>query len=421
MNGQQIYDNFHTDANGTAGLQDAQDGAQSVAQSFQQRADTVQRLMDSVGQGWQGNAADHATAAMTPLAVNFNEGGDDLSKTQDLVSRQVESFHTAAAKVQPMPPQPQLQDPMTALSTGQGLQPYLNQAVHYSATAQNNVDAMTGYHGASTYNTENLPPVEPALQSSAVPIAVDTTRPSASSGSSSGATGSRPAASSGASSAPRTRVGMPNTAGATPSPNMPGRRSGQPVATGQSANPPGQPVTVASGAGPGGAAGTPPGGVGGGGTGSPGSGAIPGGGVGGGDGGVPIGFTEPLPGSGTPGSGLGRGVSQPPGGNMPGENPLGEPAPFGSGPSGAGGAAGEQGPGSRSVVGEPGAVADEGNLLARGASSETGGVGAPGLVGGRGARGGEDDEHKRKYKYDEDPEIFSGDLPRVARPVIGEM
>lgn len=72
-------------------------------------------------------------------------------------------------------------------------------------------------------------------------------------------------------------------------------------------------------------------------------------------------------------------------------------------------------------MGEPGTAAGEENLLARGASTETGGEDVPGMLGGRGMPASEDAEHKRKYKYDEDPEIFSGDLPRIARPVIGEI
>lgn len=165
MNAQQIYDNFHTHAKGTAKLQAGHDNACEVADSFHKRADAVQQLMDTLREAWQGIAADQATTAMIPLAVNFHEAGDDLRKAQDLISRQAGSFHHAASKVHLMPPEPQLQDALKALAEYGTLDPYVHQVNRYQTAANNNVDAMNGYHGASTYNTSTLPAVRSDISS----------------------------------------------------------------------------------------------------------------------------------------------------------------------------------------------------------------------------------------------------------------
>jgi hypothetical protein len=38
---------------------------------------------------------------------------------------------------------------------------------------------------------------------------------------------------------------------------------------------------------------------------------------------------------------------------------------------------------------------------------------------GRGGRQEKDAEHRRRYTYDEDPDVFDGDLPKTPPPVIG--
>jgi len=102
---------------------------------------------------------------------------------------------------------------------------------------------------------------------------------------------------------------------------------------------------------------------------------------------------------------------------------------LGSGGSGSGKAALDEfgGAGSRSgVLGDgtgsgaketgrtAGPVAAEEEALARGT---TGAPGAP--MAGRGGRREQDAEHQRRYTYDEDPDVFDGDLPNTPPPVIG--
>jgi hypothetical protein len=407
MSGEEIYDNFHKHAIGSAYLQEAQDGARAVAQSFHERATDVQRLIDAVGQGWEGNAADQATTAMTPLAVNFVEGGDDLATLQDLIARQVESFHSAKSKVQPMPPAPQLQDPLIAFTSGQGLDPYLNQLTGYNAAAQNNVDAMTIYHGASDYNTTNLPPVAPQLPGATTPISLKTSGSSTPSGSAGGGVASRPpsvAAGAAGSGTPTARPAMP------PAPSMPsqapqynpGQTTGQTTTSGTTAT-----SDVPNTGIPVGGSGTTvlPSGEGN----LPGAGPV-GGGHSGGYSGLALGVGEPLPGgvNGDIRSRLGGGTA-----GLPGES-----APVKNTPTGGG----EERPGARSGVGTPGALAEqEKAMLARETAGVRGGPGAAGMLGGPGAHGEADKDHKRKYNYGDDPEeLFSGNLPKVAPPTIGE-
>jgi hypothetical protein len=70
MDAQQIYDNFHTHAKGTAALTAAQETAQQLAAKYQDRALTTQQLMDSVQAGWKGTAAEAASQGLAP-----GEGG----------------------------------------------------------------------------------------------------------------------------------------------------------------------------------------------------------------------------------------------------------------------------------------------------------------------------------------------------------
>jgi hypothetical protein len=408
MDGQQIYDNFHTHAIGTGHLQAAQDGARQAAQVFQDQADDVQRLMNSIADGWTGNSADQATAAMTPLAVNSFEAGDDLAKAQDLISRQIDSFHAASSKVMPLPPQPQLQDPLVALTTGQKLDPYLGQLGRYNAAAQHNVDAMNGYRSASNFNTTNLPPIHPALPVNAAPISLNTGGSATPVGGVGGGAAVHPPGVTGG-AAPSGSAFHPSAPGGSSTPPPSGAPT--PGSGGNAMPDPGR--TVLSGAGQGTVDGPPR-------TVSPVDG--PGGGVTappietpfppgvepiGGFGGLPIGGSN-----GEIRAKLGGGNS------APIENSRNEKMPGGRG---AVGGVGDESPGSRSGIGAPGAAAEEKALLARESAAARGGAGPAGMMGGHGAPGEKDTEHKRKYNYGEDPDdIFAGQLPKVAPPVVGE-
>lgn len=163
LTAQQIYDAFHSQAEGTQGLATAQQTAQQLAGEYEQHALDTQKLIDTLRTGWTGQAADAASQGLAPAAEYALDRQGHLATTQDLMSRQVESWHTAASQVQPMPPEPQMQHALQAIATGQSVQPLLTQVENYNATAQSNVDAYTEYAAASAYNQHNLPALSDTL------------------------------------------------------------------------------------------------------------------------------------------------------------------------------------------------------------------------------------------------------------------
>jgi hypothetical protein len=100
----------------------------------------------------------------------------------------------------------------------------------------------------------------------------------------------------------------------------------------------------------------------------------------------------------------------------------------GRSPAGTGGLDEFGGAGSRSGAPNAGAEANEGSARGGSVAAEEealtrGTTGAPGTPGapmaGRGGRRDQDAEHQRRYTYDEDPDVFDGDLPKTPPPVIG--
>lgn len=388
---------------------------------------TWQALVDAMRSGWTGEAADAATQSLNPLIVNFHEGGQDLAAAQDLVSRQVESWHTAKNAVQPMPPKPVVQDPLI----GAARQTFVSQVQGYTSAAQSNVDAMSVYGDASTYNTSNLPPLDPTLRP---PGGSVTVRPSAAAQTGVAATraGSATGVSGGGSPAVGAAVGSePGVAGPTSDTGSRGVATGggprvvsPTVGSGTTSLSSAMPAASAPASElPGGGVATPPG-----------SGPVPGGdfrgsggypGVGGRSGeelrdggagqrgpwrvpgqesldGAPLGGRSggPADGEDTPGGGIR--------GGQPGDAAGlgdGEPAGPGAGArSGAGAAALEEparGFGAASTAGERGPV------------------GAPGMVAGRGGGDESEGEHTNRYVRGDPRELFVGELPLVAPPTIG--
>lgn len=80
----------------------------------------------------------------------------ELLTAEDLVSRQVGSYLEAKNRVVPVPPPPGEVEPWGVLSSTDPTT-VLRQAVAHLAAAQNNVDVMNGYTGASDHNTVHLP------------------------------------------------------------------------------------------------------------------------------------------------------------------------------------------------------------------------------------------------------------------------
>jgi len=414
MTGQEIYDNFHQHAAGTGSWQAAQHAASQIAQDLPGQAASIKRLQDGMEAAWTGDAADAAQQGVTPLALEHLNVADDLHAAQDLMSRQAASFHQAANAVLPMPPEPTVQDPLAAIAAGQPPDTMLTQVTQYHLAAQHNVDVMTTYHGASSYNATNMPAAYGTLADTPVVIAV---QPAPS-------TAASPAPSKSAPSrAPRH---APTAGPTTPT-------GGEPATPGVGRPP--APSDSGGAVAPGGAGGstttsaqdgmTGPGSTGAAvGTGQ--AAAVAGGGAGGGSGLVagqprpagpdgnladrPVGG-RPVDGPrvrGGPGEPGGGGQSRPgaghTGGGAEGEPVGGSPAPRGLS-------------GARDV---PGAAAEE--AVPAGPAERT--AGAPGLPGtpASGGRQGEgDDEHHRKYPVVTDADaMFADGLPKVAPEAFGE-
>ncbi|HEY3750565.1 MAG TPA: hypothetical protein VGL80_15330, partial [Pseudonocardiaceae bacterium] len=172
MTAQQIYENFHPQAKGTGGLEAAQQIAQELAEWYPDSAVSVQKLVDGIQSGWRGDAAEAASHGLTPLAENSLTTGQQLGTAQDLLSRQVGSFHTAAAEVQQVPPEPSMVDAIGSALLGQPPVGALVQMEQHHAVQQANVDAYQKYVSASQYNTFNLPPFADAVAAPTAPVSV---------------------------------------------------------------------------------------------------------------------------------------------------------------------------------------------------------------------------------------------------------
>jgi hypothetical protein len=153
MTAQQIYDTFHSAA-GTGMWQTAQDAANRLGEDMPALAADIKRLQSMMNAAWQGTAADVASQGAEPLALEYMNTADGLRTAQGLVGRQTGSFDTAANSVAPVPPEPTTVDVVNAALGAPDMQ---QQVSSYLSATQHNVDVYTTYHGASQYNTTNLP------------------------------------------------------------------------------------------------------------------------------------------------------------------------------------------------------------------------------------------------------------------------
>ncbi len=402
MDAQQIYDNFHDQAKGTQGLAAAEQTAQELAAKYQDRAMTTQQMIDTIQSGWKGAAGEAASQGLAPLAENALNNHQHLGTGQDIVSRQVDSFHTAASQVQPVPAAPTLNDAIAAVAAGQSPQPILDQMENSQAAQQSNVDVYSRYVAASQYNTTNMPTLN-SVDTAGAPIAVvppATSQVSASQGA------TRPAAPTAAA-----RVPVRGTSGRT---SGSGARVSSAPSTGGTTrtsaavpviSAPSTPVPVSQPAG----------------SGSVNIGPVPVEPI------VPVGgFLPPGAGEMLPGPGGSR--SLPPPDGLPGEGARsglrsgsGLGAPPGEGEPVAGGREGGvpgEGEGGSSGVAPDVAAEEEAMAAERGVTAGPSAAGP--MLGGRGGKGGADAQHQRRYGLDEDGEARFGTQERTAPPVIGE-
>jgi hypothetical protein len=406
-----LYDQFHTNVQGTGPLNEASTALTRQSIVYENLRDNLTQALSGIKATYTGNASDAMGDAFTSLSDSFNDGANFAGSASLACDTQAGSFATAQAKITnqvPVPAAPWY-EPVDPFSTSH------DDAIQQNSQIDSANEAAYNAYGSDT--TGNLGYVQPTPASTAGFGAFSVTQQgngttigspagfSGSSGSGSGGHGS-----SGAGSNTRYTAGGHSgyvpPSGTSPSspPSSPGGSGG--------AVPPGQtstssytpPPSIGTGSGPGGGApigvGNAPGGTGGGPFGGNGPGAVLG----------PVGGTG---GGALGGGGLGGGSS-----SSVGRGGFG---PTGSGESPAGGSGAG---GSRSGVGSTAGVAEEAETEGGvgGAAGRSGASGMPGAMGGRGGRGGEDDEHKAAgYLTNEDNgNLIVGDFDPVAPRVIGE-
>ncbi|MPZ81803.1 MAG: hypothetical protein GEV28_15950 [Actinophytocola sp.] len=394
MNGRQIYDNFQEGV-GPEGMVGGAAIVNEVASDYEARSRQVRELVGRMESAWEGEAAGAAQRGAGPMASEHELSGPSLATAQDLTNRQAGSYTDAKNAVMPVPPKPEMSNPMVVFTVPGGVARFEDQVDEYNAAAQHNVDVMNRYEGASGYNIRELPSSYGTLtdDKSGISVGPDTTTiDSEDFADTAGGDGSGDSGGGGGSPAPG--PGSGDTGGA--------------VSGGGAPSPGGDGLSTVT----------------------PDAGAT-----------TPGSFT---PSTTTPvapvvaGTDSGMGARRPPGGLVPGVGVLGGPglggspgADSGGGRAGGGGAGPRGGAGLRGgVLGGPGVGAEPHGPAGRPGPSSGGVTGAPGRGGpgmggvpmgaaGRG-RDGEDTERTRPaYLEGGDPdELFDTD-EKTAPPAIG--
>jgi hypothetical protein len=177
MTGQKIYDNF---ANGVGprGLSESAAMVRALAEQYREEGAAIRALTAKMESVWRGNAAGAAQRGAGPLATEHELAAPHMGTAQDLNSRQAGSFTDARNAVVPVPPQPSAPDPWAALSSPGGVATYRQQVVEFNAANQHNVDVMTGYTAASTFNTAGMPESYGSIANDRAAMTVDSMTPS---------------------------------------------------------------------------------------------------------------------------------------------------------------------------------------------------------------------------------------------------
>lgn len=156
LTGREIYDNFH-DGRGPERLSESAAMVRQASGDCADIAKEIHGLALAMEDMWQGDAADGGQRGARPMLIEHEKASHELGTAQDLTDRQAGSFTEARNRVVPVPPEPTEVTPWQ-LAANDGLMVTYLQARHaHNTAAQNNVDVMTGYSGASAYNTDGLP------------------------------------------------------------------------------------------------------------------------------------------------------------------------------------------------------------------------------------------------------------------------
>jgi hypothetical protein len=149
---QEIYRQL-TDGPGTHTLRHEQRETYDERTKEDERADLIRSLANALRAGWQGNASEGAYGAAMPLAERAMENADKLNHSQDLLSRQIDSFNTAANSVRPVSDAPD-----GSIDERFPFDVDYDKAVKdYQDSAQHNIAVFREYDGASHYNETNIP------------------------------------------------------------------------------------------------------------------------------------------------------------------------------------------------------------------------------------------------------------------------
>lgn len=152
MSGRQIYDNF-LEGNSSE-LHGCAEMATVVASVYTERAGDFQRLIAKMGTAWQGDAFGAAQFGARQLVAEHEHASLVLTVSEDLTSRQAASFDQARNSVVPVPAEPGIPSFGDVVS---GLPTYRAQLDSYRTANQQNVDVMSRYAHASSYNATWMP------------------------------------------------------------------------------------------------------------------------------------------------------------------------------------------------------------------------------------------------------------------------
>jgi hypothetical protein len=402
LDAHQIYVRI-TGGHGPNSLVEAHEAASKLSTNFAERANQIAAARGAAAGAWQGNAADAADAATTPLADSFALAQQQLAANSQALNTEVAAFDHIRSQVEFVPATP----PQSGIANSANpFQTDVDAAINeYNAKAAKNVQLYEAYSAETAAARSQVPQsyAQPAPLSASATGATSTASPI-------GAASVPPpqVGSAADTAAPAATNASATPGGGAPKPPSPSGASGMPsgtagqgaAATDQTARPTPSPppmpagsVRAASdtfGSGPlpsqarsTGASDLPRKTTGAG----PGIGGVPGG-VGAFGGGAGPRATGTGGGTGTGSGPALRGGSSVGTGPAPGQTPPGAGQPINRGPIGARGAAG--------AGGMP--------------------MGAPG---GR-ANGEEDQEHRRKYLIEPDDKELFGVDEQYVQPVIGD-
>lgn len=157
MTPQQIYDNF-MNAQGPGDLMQSQSHLTAVMSTYQDRVRRITRLAAAMEEGWAGDAAQAARRSAGPLAVAHDEAAMRMVEASQLIQSQTQAFYDTKNKVVPVPAIPKAPSTIENLITlGSANSGYEDKVKASMDAAQQNVTAMDSWSGTSSDNGSRMP------------------------------------------------------------------------------------------------------------------------------------------------------------------------------------------------------------------------------------------------------------------------